>query len=361
MCKYIYKVQSYTMRHGIKTLFLLFTILTLTGCATSTTSSKKGRLHTVAFYNTERLYDINNSPSANDDAFTPSGAMQWDEERYQVKLEHLASVIATMGDKEGPVLIGLSEVENHQVLRDLVNSEALLKNKYGIIHYESEDPQGLDVALLYRPKFFSLTSQENISINFPGASFKSRGILKVKGVLQGEEITVYVNHWPPKYRNSFEGERRLRAAATELRKQIDAQQAVNKDAKIIVMGDFDAEPSANILKDVLNATGRPNPYYNKELFNPFYIYDVQGTGSYLNRGSFEMLDQILISKSLVDGSSLQYVRGSATIHATNEIKFLFGKYKNTPKPTFSGATYMSGYSDHFPVYIKLQNRKRQLQ
>lgn len=343
------------MRHGIKILLLLFTAVSLVGCATSTLPIKKEKLYTIAFYNTERLYDTKNDPSANDDVFTPSGQMQWDEARYQAKLNSLATVIATMGSKEGPVLIGLSEVENKQVLEDLVRKEPLAKRRYEIVHYESEDAQGLDIALLYKPKQFILTSQQEVNIPFQN-NFKSRGILKVTGKLQGEEISVYVNHWPPKYRNSAEGERRLGTAAAELRKQIDAEQAANKDAKIIVMGDFDAEPGAEVMKEVLNATGRPNPYYNKELFNTFYLHAVQGSGSYLNRKGFEMLDQILISKSLIDSKGLQYVRGSATIHDTSAIKFMFGKYKNTPKPTFSGTTYFGGYSDHFPVYIKLRKK-----
>jgi len=121
-----------------------------------------------------------------------------------------------------------------------------------------------------------------------------------------------------------------------------------------VLGDFDTEPNTDVMQKVLKATGRPNPYYNQEVFNTFYVPYVSGMGSYFSRGDFRMPDQILISKSLVNGQGLEYVRGSAIIYNPEKIKFLYGKYKNTPLATFSGSTYFGGYSDHFPVYIQVR-------
>ncbi|MDX5423654.1 MAG: endonuclease/exonuclease/phosphatase family protein [Hymenobacteraceae bacterium] len=349
------------MRYGIKTIFLFFTFITLTGCARLPFASEKRRPQTIAFYSVERLHDTQNDPSINDEAFTPEGDNQWTEERYQTKINNLATVIAGIGESTGPAIIGLSEVENEQVLRDLLAASPLRKAKYSIIHYDMPDERGLDVALLYKPSIFSPTAQQAIPIPFNDKNFKSRDILQVQGELLGEPVTIYVNHWPPasRTRRGRQDDSNVRAAAAALRQQVEAQQKENKNAKIIAMGDFGVEPNAEAMQQVLQATGRPNPYYDEELFNTFYIHFVNGRGSYHSQGNLQMLDQILISKSLIDGNEgLQYVRGSAKIHDPEQIKFLFGKYKDTPRPTFSGSTYFGGYSDHYPVYIKVE-RKRQ--
>lgn len=348
------------MRYGIKTLLLIFTLVSLLGCSRLPLSSKKGKLQTIAFYNVEKLFDTTNDPATQDDAYTPNGNMKWTQEKYDRKIQHIAKAIATIGGEDGPAIIGLSEVENQKVLQDLLKAEPLQKRKYSYIHYDMPDEQGLDIALLYKPKIFKVTSQQAIKIDFGRSNYTSRDILQVEGELQGQPVTLFINHWPPRTRSrrGMQDDSKLRAAASTLRKRINALQAANKDAKIIVMGDFDAEPRTNVMQQVLKATGRPNPNYSEELFNTFFMHYVNGQGSYHSRGDFKMLDQILISKSLVDGEGLEYVRGSAKIHDPEELKFLYGKYKNTPLSTFSGSTYFGGYSDHFPVYIKVRKVRR---
>lgn len=345
------------MRYGIKIFFILFSLTVLSGCASLTPSIKKARLHTIAFYNVEKLYDTVNDPKVDDDGFTPNGIMQWDEDRYKTKIRHIASVIETIGGKDGPALIGLSDVENRKVLEDLVNAAPLRKRRYGIIHYDSPDPEGLDVAMLYNPKVFKPTSQNNLRVKFTEKGFASRDILQVKGTLQGELVTIYVNHWPEDRGSATLGNSRRRDAAAELRRQIDTQLKADRNAKIIVLGDFSDEPKSASLEQVLRATGRPDPAYPDELYNTFYLWYVQGRGSYHSRNDNKMLDQILISKSLIGQKGLQFVRGSATIHDPEFTKFTFGRYKDTPRRTWSGTLYLGGYSDHFPVYIQLQQVK----
>ncbi|PRY14413.1 hypothetical protein CLV24_104225 [Pontibacter ummariensis] len=349
------------MRHGIKTLCLLFTLIVLVGCSRLPLTSKKSKLYTIGFYNTENLFDTEDDAQTVDEAFTPGGERNWTEERYQAKLKGVAKVIAGLGGKGGPALVGLSEVENKQVLQDLINTAPLDKYDYSIIHQDSPDPQGLDVALLYKPKVFTPTATESIPIDFEEQGFSSRDILKVQGELRGEPLTVYVNHWPSEGRNRSgrPEDSRLRAAATTLRQQIEAQRATDENSKIIVLGDFNAEPKSAVLEQVLQATGRPNPYYTQELFNTTYLPFVNGLGTYANRGNLQMLDQVLISKSLLDDKpGLQYVRGSANVYAPEEAKYLFGKYKDTPIRTYADNLYIGGYSDHFPVYIQLQEKKQ---
>ncbi len=352
MHKHIYFLQSYAMRYGIKTLFTLFTLISLGGCATLTPSSKK--TYTVGFYNLEKLYDAKDNTKNKD--YTADGTMQWTEERYKQKLSNLAKAISSIGGKNGPAVLGITEAESEAVLQELVNTSPLKKKKLGIIHSESGDPLGLDVALLYNPRQFKISLQKAIKIDYPG-NFTGKDILQVKGTLSGEPVTIYVNHWPPNYGNARQGERNRRVAAAKLREMIDTDLKADPNAHIIVMGDFDEEPKSEILHDILKANGRPDPSYKDELFNTFYINYVQGLGSYYRRGDFIMLDQIMISKGLLNTKGLEFVRGSAQIHDPEFMKYTFGKYKNTPRTTYNGTTYIGGFSDHFPVYIQLHLKK----
>ncbi|WP_299824459.1 hypothetical protein [uncultured Pontibacter sp.] len=346
------------MRHGIKTLLLIFTLSTFIGCSRVLAPSS-GKLHTIAFYNTQNLFDTIDDPTKDDEDFTPKGAMKWDQEKYNRKIQKLASAIATIGNSKGPAFIGLTEVENALVLQDLIKTPQLRKMKYAYIHFETDDTQGLDLAVLYKPGVFKLETQQSIKVDY-GANSTAKDILQVNGTVQGIPLTIFVNHWPARAaaRRSTQDDARQVAAATKLRKEINAIQASDPDANIVVIGDFDAEPRTNVMQKHLLATGRPNPYYNEELFNTFFMHYVNGLGSYYSRGDFKMLDQILVSKSLIAGKGLEYVRGSANIHDPEELKFLYGKYKNTPLPTFSGNTYFGGASDHFPIYIKVRKAKR---
>lgn len=348
------------MHHGIKTLFLFFTLLLLIGCSRSPTTSKKERLFTFAFYNTEKLFDTENNPQTQEDAFTPTGDTEWTEERYTTKLKNIATVVAGIGGEGGPAMVGLAEVENKQVVEELVNTPPLRKFNYEVIHYDMPDEQGLDVALIYQPKHFNPTYTESISINTGETEYSTRDILQVKGEFRGELITVYVNHWPARSRTRAgrQNDSRLRSAAQTLRQQIDQQQEADPNAKIIVLGDFNVDPDGAVMTEVLNATGRPDPSYKEELFNTHYLPFVNGFGSYPGQGDPLMPDQILISKSLLHNEEgLQYVHGSAGIYNPNNIKYLFGKYKDTPIRTFSGNLYIGGYSDHFPIYIQLRKKR----
>lgn len=348
------------MRNGIKTLLLFFTLSVLLGCSRLPSISSKGRLNTIAFYNTGGLFDAKDDDQTNDDAFTPEGDRAWTEERYQTKMKNIAKVISGLGDADGPAVIGLGEVENKQVLEDLVSSAPLRRANYGIVHHDMPDEQGLDVALLYQPKHFKPTFTEAIKIDFDKEGFASRDILQVKGELRGELVTFYVVHWPEsvKSRAGKKDESLLRNAATSLRQQIAAQQLADENTKIIVLGDFSTEPDSPVMEEVLKATGRPNPYYKEELYNAFYLPHVSGFGSYASLGEMQMPDQILISKSLLNGETgLQYVQGSAAVYDPEEIKYLYGRYRDTPIKTFSGDTYLGGYSDHFPVYIQVRKEK----
>ncbi len=343
------------MRYGIKTLIFIFTTITLSGCASILT--KKEKLHTVAFYNVEKLYDTALSTQRNDLEYTAVGALAWDQDRYNLKIKNVARVIESIGGKEGAAILGIAEVENRQVAEDLAKAASLRRHNYSVIHYDSPDPIGLDIALFYKPKIFSPTAHKAIPLQNQTGRGRATEIIEVKGLLEGEPVTIYLNHWPENNGNTKLATQNRRIAATTLRRQMEGVLKTDPNAKIIVMGDFGEVPSSPALEQVLRATGRPNPAYKEELFNAFYLYHVQKMGSFYYRGRFHMVDQIMLSKSLLTRQGLEYVTGSAQIHAPDFARHNFGKLKNTPKRTFSGTTYLGGFSDHFPVYVKLRKLK----
>ncbi|GHA61521.1 endonuclease/exonuclease/phosphatase family protein [Pontibacter akesuensis] len=331
------------------------------GCSKLPSTSSKGKLNTIAFYNTENLFDTKNDPKTKDEAYLPDGARQWTQERYQAKLKKLATTIESIAGDEGPAIVGLGEVENEQVVRDLISTSPLKKYNYGIIHHDMPDEEGLDVALIYRPKAFKPTATESLKVDYKDRNFRSREILQVKGQLRGELVTIYVNHWPTpsRTRRGKEDDKYQRLAAATLRREIKKQQDIDPNAKIIVMGDFAAEPKSEVMQKVLKATGRPNPAYNEELFNTHYMSFVNGLGSYHSRGDFQMYDQIMVSKSLLnEQGGLQFVRGSAGIHDPVPTKYTLGKFRETPRSTYNGNLYLGGTSSHFPVYIQVRKERR---
>ncbi|MCJ8166352.1 hypothetical protein MKJ04_16010 [Pontibacter sp. E15-1] len=330
----------------------------VSSCSKFPISSSKIKPYTLAFYNTEDLYDTKNDPGDGDDAYLPTGAKAWTDTRYKTKLKHIAAVIGGIGGQDGPAVVGLSEVENKKVLQDLINTPPLRKHKYGIIHNDLPNEKTQDVALLYQPRHFKPTGTKTIDSG--GKNPTGWAMLQVKGELRGELVTFYVVHWPPAEKNKRGklNDTAQRKLASVLRQEIKAQQAADLNTKIIVLGDFNAEPRTTVMRDALKANGRPDPSYQEELFNTLYLPYVNGLGSYASRGDFQMPDQILISKSLLNGKpGLQYVRGSAAVYDRNDIKFLYGKYRDTPIRTYSGNLYIGGYSDHFPVFIKVQKDK----
>ena len=177
-------------------------------------------IYTLAFYNLENLFDINNNSDTHDDDFTPEGRNKWNLKRYNRKIKKLGSVISQIGVSEAgipPVIVGVAEVENLKVLTDLANTKELVDHRYGIVHYNSQDERGIDVALLYQKEHFELLDSEVFPLIFieeNGDKDYSRDILLVKGNLKGKLTYFVVNHWPSRRKGTEETEpNRIQAAA----------------------------------------------------------------------------------------------------------------------------------------------------
>jgi predicted extracellular nuclease len=302
---------------------------------------------TVAFYNVENLFDTINDPNKDDEDFTPQGKYGWNTERYQHKLVQLAKVISSISD-ELPMIVGLSEVENEAVLRDLIAQEALKKGGYEIIHFESLDERGIDVAMLYRKKYFKPEHVETLFVNLGTDQRPTRDILYVNGKLKGGALLhVLINHWPSRYGGQEQSEPKRMAAASVARKAVDAIITDDANAAVLLMGDFNDYPDNKSIQEVLSAKGTND---SGLLVNLLRGKETELRGTYNYRGDWGFLDQIIVSRSMYEGGVVM-VKPEATIpHSMPWMLFTDPKYGDEkPNRTFGGPEYYGGFSDHLPV------------
>ena len=303
------------------------------------------------FYNVENLYDTQNDPKTNDDEFTPSGKVPWTQERLDTKIKHISQVIADITTPAMPDLVGFAEVENQLVLQMLTSSARLSNTKYGIVHYDSPDERGIDVALLYNPATFKVVSTEPLNVVLPDNDL-TRDILYVKGKLSsGDILHIFINHWPSRREGSEISETKRMAAASVLRAKLVAIHKTEKSANILIMGDFNDEPSNSSITQGIKAMNPEKPYSNHNIYSLLYPEYKKGEGS-LYYKDWDLFDQIIVS-----GSMLSRKKGlNTTVENAGIFKAEYLLYKDKtgearPNRTM-GNTYFGGYSDHLPVYVK---------
>ena len=328
-------------------------------------NSKTYKVNTIAFYNLENLFDTENDPITFDDDRTPEGKDHWTKEIYQDKLKNMARVIAEIGaDVSGttPAIIGVGEVENRTVLEDLVNQKPLIKKDYGIIHFNSPDRRGIDVALLYKKKLFTPTSYKAKELLIYDDNDKSKRVftrdqLIVSGILDGDKINLIVNHWPSR-RGGEKRSRSKRIKAAKLNRQIiDSLFSEDPYAKIITMGDFNDDPTSPSIKKYLKAQQKKEGLSIKELYNPMEDIAKKGLGSLAYRDNWNLFDQIIISTELTKKEFSSYRFYKAGIYNKTYLVNAHGRYKGYPYRSYAEGRYTGGYSDHFPVYIYLIKEK----
>ena len=340
----------------MKVIFFLLIFCVLKSVAQD---KKTYQIKTLAFYNLENFFDTTNDSLIFDDERTPKGDYLWTKERYNKKIENLAQVISEIGlkvTKTSPDIIGLCEAENLDVLEDLINHQKLRSKGYGIIHYNSPDDRGIDVALLYKKNSYNPTSFKShrlLLFDEDGKRDYTRDQLVVGGYMNNEEIYFIVNHWPSR-RGGEEKSRPLRIKAAQLNKRIiDSLRYQNVTAKIITMGDFNDDPRNDSLKKVLKSKGKIKQLDSISLFNPMVKLYEKGLGTLAYRDKWNLFDQFLFTPNLISEHKTGYSYWKAGIYNPNYLKNTSGKYKGYPFRTYAGTTYLGGFSDHFPVYMYL--------
>ncbi len=361
---------------GSKLFTLLFLFLVVT---TASSQQKKFSVHTVAFYNFENLFDTINNPN-NDEEWLPNGAQNWTSKKYHKKLENLARVLSEIGSTENtnsPTLIGGCEIENRGVLEDLVKEPKLAVHDYGIVHFDSPDKRGIDVALLYQKKHFKPTSYVNIPLLIyrketkekdkdketeedkadkdkieakAGERVYTRDVLLVTGFLDGEEVNVMVNHWPSRSGGEKKSSPFREEAGRLNRKIMDSIYKINPNAKIITMGDLNDGSYNKSVKEGIGAKLKKSEVTEFGIYNPFEQMAKEGNASLFYRDAGDIFDQIMVSEALIrkDYSSFRYWK--AGIYNKPYMITTTGQYKGYPLR--HGANEI-GFSDHFPVYVYL--------
>lgn len=321
-----------------------------------TTPSKSE--YRIVSYNVENLFDTYDDEFKFDDEFTPYGSYYWGKKKYEKKLNDIGKVLVNLAEGNVPAIIGLVEIENKTVLEDLVKQSPLSKFQYGIVHEESPDERGIDVALLYDENQFHYISHQIGRIHFPKPiEDKTRDILFVKGILAKDTIFVAVNHWPSRRGGASISEPKRKYVAKKLKEKTEAILAKQPNAGIIIMGDFNDTPTNKSLYQSLGAKSLEDK--NSQLVNLMYPYEKQGIGTYKFRNQWNLLDQFIVSRNLTDNiGALKITQKSAKIFDVDWLKeddpTYPGKRLNR---TFLGPRYKGGYSDHFPIYLDIEIQK----
>jgi hypothetical protein len=343
-----------------KTLVLALCLTLTTYSWSQEKQAKKFKIHTLAFYNLENLFDTIDDPTKYDEA-TPIMEMNTGrQEAYGKKIRNMARVISDIGVDEAkntPAILGVCEIENREVLVDLVNDPLLLAKDYGIVHFDGPDRRSIDVALLYQKALFTpiSTSSHELKIydDVTRNRVYTRDQLLVTGKLDGEIIHVIVNHWPSRSGGEARS-RSKRVAAGKLNKYIiDSLQVINPYAKIFTMGDLNDDPTNASIKEELKAVEDKDKVEIKGIYNPYEHLFKIGLGTTAYRDAWSLFDQILMTQPLLEKDYSSYRFYKANIYNKYYLTTKKGRWKGYPFRSWGDGGFTDGFSDHFPVYVFL--------
>lgn len=352
----------------MKRSFIVAALLLLMSLSAS--AQKTQQNYVIGFYNLENLFDIYDDPVKNDSEFLPEGKNKWTQAKYEKKLHNMAKVIRSMADnnKRWHTILGISEIENRLVIEDLVSQPEIADANYQIVHYDSPDRRGVDVALLYKPDQFTYLDSESIPFDFNSdidfsdtdtSYFKTRDILMVHGLIAGEHFAFYVAHLPSRVGGKG-GNLRSRGAEI-IYNHSRRMEAKYPGIKIVAMGDMNDNPTDDSMAKYLHGQERLENVTPTEFFSPYISMLKAGYGSLCYQGVWSIYDLELVNYNLAHapdgGLKIQPVTKN---HGKEYYGVVFkrpwmttqkGQYKGYPFRTFSNGAFVGGYSDHYPTYI----------
>lgn len=320
--------------------------------------------HTVVFYNIENFFDTINDPDINDEEFTPEGKNKWTGDKYYKKLANMEQVFfdISAANKNFPTVIGVSEVEVRSVLEDIASTPKLAPANYRIVHYDSPERRGVDVAFFYRPDQFTLEGSFPERAIIPDRpDFRTRDILTMWGKIEGEDFFFMVAHWSSRWGGKDQSEFLRVANGTQMRQIADSVRAIRPNTKFVLMGDFNDDPTDKSVVEALGAKGNLKDLKQGDLYTPYYAMLKAGFGTLAYNDVWNIFDNIVVSENLVnaDKGSLKLQKSIYNSKYYGNIfkpSYLIqqeGKYKGYPFRSFSGGVFVGGYSDHLPVFINI--------
>jgi hypothetical protein len=334
--------------------FQKFSLLMIVFVILISSCSKKVQTFSLAFYNVENLFDTIDDAAIQDERYLPDSELEWNTEKYMHKLGNIAKVVRAIDSVDFPITIGLAEVENIQVLNDLVKHPIIAGAGYQILHQEGEDERGIDVAFLYISEKYLPIETQYISLNFPfNPKVRVRDILYTKGVVNKKDtVHIFINHWKSRWGGQEESEPFRKYTASVLKSYTDSIFHLQPNANIIIAGDLNDNPDDISIAEDLMAIEPTEPYLDKKLYNLSIKQHKMGEGTLYYRG-WDMFDQIIVSSALLKGQNGML----ATSRDQQIIKkdwMLFYPKHGEPRPNRTASRdYYGGYSDHLPVYVKI--------
>lgn len=331
---------------GIKVITLLLLMFPLVSLA-----DERVR---ILSYNVENYFDTEKDSIKDDVSFTPDGDHYWSYTKFRKKSVNIAKVIAAAGEWQGAAIVGLYEVENDYVLNTLVKYSPLESRRYKYIHYESLDPRGIDVAMLYDPQRVDVLESKPIRVVCGGDTMRTRDILYAKTLLlKSDTLHLFLCHTPSR-RGGVEASSWKRECVMSIVRQKSDSINSHHDTNILIMGDFNDFPDCKSICETLGAV-QPNEVTDAATYyNMFWKYQKEGRGTYKYSGEWNMLDQIIVSGSMLQSQGIHTSQENAVIFDAgfimkDDTKFFGSK----PLRTYNGRRYIGGYSDHLPIYIDL--------
>lgn len=317
--------------------------------------------YSVVFYNLENLFDTIKSPGVYDEEFTPSGAKAWNSQKYWKKMSNIEKVFYEIAaqNKAYPTVIGVSEIENRNVLEDIVALDKLAKANYQIVHYDSPDARGVDVAFFYRPDQFKYEGSKPLPVKNPDdPKWKTRDVLMMWGTIEGEPFYFFVAHWPSRLGGQAASEPKRMLAAQVTRNAVDSIYKIVPDAKIMIMGDLNDDPTDKAMLETLGAKIKIKDIQKGDLFNPYGEMLKAGYGTLAYNDQWNIFDNIIVNENLLNGTA-----GKLKLYKPETNKFYgnildrpflkqqSGQYKGYPLRTYIGNNFQNGFSDHLPVFL----------
>jgi len=341
---------------GFPTKYLSLSILFLLSILAASGQNQQDIPFRIVFYNVENLFDPNDDPVTNDGEFTPSGKNHWTRSKLDHKVMMLYRALISAADGHFPDIIGFAEIENLWVLNYLIRNTPLKDANYGIIHKESPDMRGIDVALFYRKSSIVPSDFTFIPVHGKGPTrFISRDILAFKAKLDGETMHFFVNHWPSRSGGYVETVEKRNIAARLVRRSIDSLRMKDSKSKILLMGDFNATPEEECFTRILETTSKKNQSGSNQLINLSQSWLKDGSGTIRTRGHWEIFDQFICSSTLLEGSGLLISRSETKICTADFLLETDARYLGKkPFRTYLGPVYHGGISDHLPISTVLR-------
>ena len=318
---------------------ILFLILLIFSFISESGYSQSKNTLCLAFYNLENLFDTIDNPQTDDQDFLPTGVYQWNSVRYDNKLKNMSKVIQSLNDNTGPDILGVCEIENRSVLHDLTKQSSIKSMQYDIVHRDSPDERGIDVALLFKKKKFIVLQKDWISPDL--SQDKTRESLAVQlQDMRKKNFWVLVVHAPSRREGKDISEKKRLAVSKAVTEFISKIQKEYPGESIFIVGDFNDTHKDMSMQE-----------YEKMGFkNAMAPIDPKEIGSLMYNKEWFIFDQILY----FNAQTLSASENTAKIFAPEWLKQHGDpKYEGSPLRTFGGKKYLNGYSDHFPVSIQI--------